>query len=266
MSSPTNKISGFTIARNVVELGYPIRQCVEALANVTDEVILCYDPTIDDGTFEVCQKLREDFDVKLVVSAWNMENRNAGTEIGRQTDIAMSECYFDWQLHCQLDEAFHEQDRNNLHLLIDRATPDITGFEFQRVCFYGDMSRIRRDWTIKAVRLTRKRTHTYATLDGHNCVPTTPGYRPLIPEIWIYHYQRFGNPLTISKRIQVLDSLFHPADKIPKDHELKPYDFKPKNIDTTVDNPEVREIEPEFLDYTGTHPRAFLDWRNQCIK
>lgn len=261
MSLLTNKISGFTIARNVVKLGYPIRSCVEALANVADEVVICYDPTTDDGTFEVCQELKQDFDAKLIVSAWNMENRNAGTEIGRQTDMAMAECSFDWQLHCQLDEGFHESDRANLHSLIDRATPDITGFEFQRVCFYGDLTRIRKDWTIKVVRLTRKGTHTYATLDGHNCVPVVPGHRPLIPEIWIYHYQRFGNPLIISKRIQVLDGLFHPAEKIPEDHELKPYDFKPKNIDTTVENPEVRDIEPEFFSYTGSHPKAFQDWR-----
>ena len=263
---PTSRISAFTIARNVVALAYPIKQCIEALANVADEVVLCYDPTTEDGTSEVCQKLREDFDVRLVESPWNMENRDAGREIGRQTDIAMSYCSYAWHLHCQLDEAFHEQDRENLHLLVDRATPNITGFEFQRVCFYGDMSRIRKDWTIRVVRLTRKGTHTYATLDGHNCVPSLPGHRPMIPEIWIYHYQRFGNPLTISKRIQVLDGLFHPPEKIPETHRLKPYDFTPRNIDTTVANPEVREIEPEFLSYTGTHPRAFQNWRNECLK
>ena len=252
------KISAFTIARSVVRLGYPIHQCVDGLANVADEVIIGYDPSTDDGTYDVCQELRQKYDAKLVESPWDMENRNAGTEIGRQTDIAMSACSYDWHLHCQLDEAFHEEDRDALHQLAADPGPFL-GFEFQRVCFYSALNKIRKDWTIKAVRLTKKGTHTYATLDGHNCVPLVPNTpKKLITNIWMYHYQRFGDPLLISKRIRVLDGLFHPEENLPAENELQPYDFKTRNYESFALDNTTKEIEAEIYTYVGSHPKAFM--------
>ncbi len=161
-------ISGFTTARNVIKLKYPLEECVRSLRLTCDEVVLGYDPYTEDGTHELAVKLAEDLDLILFESKWNMENRTAGTEIGIQADKIKDKCQAPWTLYCQLDEAIHEDDRDALHALVDN--PGVTtGFSFVRPYFWKTLHTVRKDWSPEVVRLTYRNTHSFSTLDGHSC-------------------------------------------------------------------------------------------------
>ncbi len=196
-----SNISGCVAARNSVKFGYPLRQCLEALRPICDEVVLAYDPTTDDGTHELALELRDELDLVLFESPWNMNNMDRGFEIGHQSQVAMEACSpaTEWRLCVQQDEAFHEDDREKIWSAIAfaewvdmvrnwyqmhdpagtgiSAYEEITGFDFTRLYFYGNLHTIRSDWEVKITRLTRKGRYTYDGFDGQNCMSITPECR-----------------------------------------------------------------------------------------
>ena len=79
--------------------------------------------------------------------------------------------------------------------------------------------------------------------------------------VWMWHYVRMGDPMTIARRVRNLDTFYHdPATLIPED-QLQPYDFKPREFDNTslVDSEKPREVARDFRTYKGKHPLPFVD-------
>jgi hypothetical protein len=183
-----------------------------------------------------------------------------GFEIGHQSQVAMEACSdaTEWRLCLQQDEAFHEEDLPLIRQLVSLAEPDITGLDFLRPYFYGNLHTIRKDWSVKITRLTRKGTHTYDGFDGMNCKPIAPG-RHVDSMLWLYHYSRIGDPSLIAKRIRNVDSFFHPEENLPTEEELVPYDFTPREYDSYAftENPQLSDSE--LLTYHGTHPLPFAE-------
>ena len=192
-----SNISGCVAARNSVKFGYPLRQCIEALRPICDEVVLAYDPTTEDGTYELAQQLRDELDIVLFESPWDMLNMKKGLEIGHQSQVAVDACSpaTEWRLCVQQDEAFHENDHEKIWSAITFAEEvdavrnwskqidnenwrrhfqenfqEITGFDFVRPYFYGNLHTIRCDWSVQITRLTRKGRYTYDGFDGQNSI------------------------------------------------------------------------------------------------
>lgn len=258
-----SNISGCVAARNSVKFGYPLRQCLQALRPICDEVVLAYDPTTDDGTHELALELRDELDITLFESPWDMTNMQKGLEIGHQSQVAVDACSpaTEWRLCVQQDEAFHEDDHDKIRELV-RTFPDhINGVDFVRPYFYGNLHTIRRDWSVQITRLTRKDTHTYDGFDGQNCLPisgVTP-YHAVTDNIWLFHYSRIGDPELIAKRVRNVDTFFHAEDNLPQESELPPYDFTTREYDSYAftENPKI--TNSELLTYMGTHPLPYAE-------
>ena len=259
--SPPSPISGFTIARNVVKFKYPFEQWCQSMANLDlAEVVIGYDPTTDDGTYEVVSSAKERFGFKLYESVWDMDNFQAGTELGIQTDKVIEQLNYDWHLYVQLDEAFHEDDAEHLKLLVQNTPAQVTGFDFLRVYFFGNLHTIRKDWSVGITRLTRKGTHTYSNFDGMNCEPLSSFYEKHSPGgIWLYHYSRLGEPSIISKRIRNMDSFYHCEEDLMSESEVPSYDFIPRRWDNYAKKGLLPQVQGDFVSYQGTHPLPFAE-------
>ncbi len=257
--SPVNKISGYTIARNVVKFEYPIRECLTTLRPLCEDVVLAYDPHTDDGTDEVVKTLARDLDLTLFETRWNMDNIDKGLELGVQTDIAMKQCRNDWRLYLQLDEAFHEDDVEAIKELPALAeAQNAFGVDFQRVYFYGNLHTIRKDWTAQITRLTRDDTHTYSKGDGMSCVPIRQDFeRHLLSKVWMFHYSRLGDPELISKRVRNMDTFYHEDDDLVPESELPSYDFTTREWDNYAKSGLPPEVQGVTLKYVGKHPLPF---------
>ncbi len=256
----SSDISGCVAARNSIKFGYPLRQCLEALRPICDEVVLAYDPTTEDGTHELALQLKDELDIVLFASPWDMSNMHQGLEIGHQSQVAMDACspVTKWRLCLQQDEAFHEDAHVKIHELVRDASSDTTGFDFIRPYFFGNLHTIRRDWTVQLTRLTRAGTHTYDGFDGQNCNPIGE-VKHHNSELWMYHYSRIGDPSLIAKRVLNVDSFFHPADNLPNESDLKPYDFMTREYDSYAFTESPAKTDSQFLNYTGTHPQPFAE-------
>lgn len=260
MSPHQNKISGCVAARNSVKFGYPLRQCVESLLPICDEVVLAYDPTTDDGTHELALQLRDELSIVLFESPWNMDNMEKGFEIGHQSQVAVDACSSDtdWRLCVQQDEAFHEDDVGMIRNLVQEAG-DTEAFQFVRPYFYGDLHTIRKDWSVEIIRLTHKNASiTYDGFDGQNCV-ATGACKVAITGVWLYHYSRVGDPSVIARRVRNVDSFFHAEENLPKESELPPYDFITREYDSYAFTENPKETDSVLLTYHGTHPLPFAE-------
>ncbi len=255
-----SNISGCVAARNSVKFGYPLRQCLQALRPLCDEVVLAYDPTTEDGTHELALELRDELDIVLFESPWDMLNMKKGFEIGHQSQVAVGACSpaTEWRLCVQQDEAFHEDDSAALKELVRTAPSDVTGFDFVRPYFFGNLHTIRKDWTVKLTRLTRKGTHTYDGFDGQNCNPVGP-VRHAESGLWLYHYSRIGDPQVIAERVRNVDTFFHAEENLPQESELPPYDFTTREYDSYAFTENPKETNSPLLNYQGTHPLPFAE-------
>ncbi len=260
-------ISGFTVARNVVRLGYPASESIRSVRPLCDEYILSYDPRSDDFTADWAKEIAEELDLTLFESEWEVmdsgqmwydKDRDIN-EIARQTAKAAAQCNYEWNLYVQLDEGFHQRDHEAIRdQLLNQLDSDVTGVDFMRVCFYGNLHTIRTDWSVPCTRAVRKGTHNYLVPGGGMSSAPKVG-RHVESPVWMWHYVRMGDPMTIARRVRNLDTFYHdPATLIPE-NQLQPYDFKTREFDntSTIESERPQEVKEVLETYHGAHPPPF---------
>ena len=67
------KISGYTTAYNVINLGIPFEQSIKSMLGFCDEVVVL-DGESDDGTYEILEKMaKENEKIKLYQNTFDMD-------------------------------------------------------------------------------------------------------------------------------------------------------------------------------------------------
>ena len=90
----SKQISGFTFIKNGLTLGYPIKESIESIDPICDEVVVNVgydDPECqkDDGTYDY---LRDHFKGDRYVflkNQWDPTERSNGTVLATQTNLAL---------------------------------------------------------------------------------------------------------------------------------------------------------------------------------
>jgi glycosyltransferase involved in cell wall biosynthesis/GT2 family glycosyltransferase len=198
-------ISGCTILRNGVKLRYPFEESVASYAPICDEIVICWDPTSDDETAELVRRVAARFpQVRLVESIWDMENRQEGTELARQTQIAFDQCRSPWTLYVQADEALHERAHDTLRRIASEN--GAAGVAFQRTSFFGSLDREiadhRANGLIRMFRTGRGRSvgdAMHVRVDG----PIVDG------DAMLFNYSRLGSVGDIVTRCTNLHRFYH---------------------------------------------------------
>jgi len=151
------RISGFTFVRNAVSLGYPLRESLQSVLPVVDELIVVVaaaEP--DDGTRALVASLGDDR-VRIVDAAWDEERgERAYADL---TNLALDACIGDWCLYMQADEVLHEDDHARLRdrcraLLADER---VDGLLFDYLHFFGDYGHVQKGqgWYPTEIRVVR---------------------------------------------------------------------------------------------------------------
>ncbi len=267
------KITGITLLRNAVKLGYPFELAIRSMYALCDEVVVLVDPTSEDETMA---RVRELMDPQrfpgffpetfaIVESRWDMTNHRGHTncEISMQTAKALEHATGDWVLSIQADEVLHEAEIEPLRKVIEIANANgITGIELQRLYFYGSLEKVREDWTLWLLRLF-KRGCWKPDVDGAmRFDPIGSQVRMRTEAARMFHYSRIGDPQQIADRVRNLDRFFHAPEKV-KDGALPPYDFEAlRKLDTYVVGHES-EVEPtaRLMNFPiECHPKAALEY------
>jgi len=149
------RISGFTIARNVIKFNYPILESIHSILPICDEFIVNVGNSEDD-TLNLIRSIDSD-KIKIIENVWDSSE---GSEVlSTQTNLALRRCSGDWAFYLQSDEVIHEQDLEKLKSVMQRYYSDqqVDALRFRWLHFYGSYFRYRidRGWYQKQDRIIR---------------------------------------------------------------------------------------------------------------
>ncbi len=157
------KISGFTICRNGVRLGFPFLESLRSLAPLCDEIVVALGDSSDETAEQLERlkvELKEVTQLKFIPTQWNLESIKGGSELARQTNIALEACENEIAFYLQADEVLHENDyptlRKDIELLAQH--PQAASLLLQWTHFFGNAKQIvhSRKWYRREIRVIKK--------------------------------------------------------------------------------------------------------------
>ena len=183
------KVSGFTIARNVIKFNYPIIESIRSILPICDEFIVNVGDSEDD-TLNLIKSIASP-KIRIIQNKWDFSQ---GKEVlAFQTNLALKECSGDWAFYLQSDEVIHEMDLKKLEVLMDRYLTDKTvdALRFKWFHFYGSYFRYRIDagWYQKQDRIIRNNGEIESWGDAYSF--RRKDSRPLRKKstnCFVYHY------------------------------------------------------------------------------
>ncbi len=215
-------VSGFTFIKNGLTLGYPIKESIESIEPLCDEIIINVgfdDPSLlkDDGTFEYLKDNLTHPKFKFLKSFWNPELTSQGLILSEQTNISLNSCKGEICQYIQGDEVIHEDDLQIIHnaYLDMESNKQIDGLVFKYNHFYGDVDIVKKTRNIyrREVRTIRGQRGIKSWLDAQgfrnkdnnkiNCIQT---------DARIFHYGWARSEKIMKKKVKAMDKLYHGKD------------------------------------------------------
>jgi hypothetical protein len=255
------RVSGFTVIRNGVLMGYPVIPSIRSLLPLVDEFVIGVGQS-DDQTKELILSLN-DPKIKIFDSVWDTAKTKGGLILSEKTNEALDKCTNDWCFYLQADEVVHEQDLPSIYRAMEKyeKNPEVQGLLFKYIHFYGSYDTVAasRRWYRNEVRVVRRssgvRSHNDAQgfrVNGEKPTVAPSGGR-------IFHYGWVKPPNMMGQKSKLLNRWWH-GNK--RDHEFenfqydRQYGLKP----FTGSHPAVmRELVAE-QDWKFDHRRSLSDW------
>lgn len=101
------KVVGFSFIKDAVKMQYPIKEAIQSILPLCDEVIVAVGQS-EDGTRELVASI--DKKVKIIDTVWDFSLKEGGRVLASETDKAFQEISedADWCIYIQGDEVLHE--------------------------------------------------------------------------------------------------------------------------------------------------------------
>ncbi len=183
------RLSGFTIARNVVKYNYPILESINSILPICDEFVVNVGDSEDD-TLAIIRSIKDE-KIRIIENKWDMSK---GSEVlSTQTNLALKACRGKLAFYLQSDEVVHEDDLQRIKKVIDRNidNEEVDAFRFYWFHFYGSYYRYRIDggWYQKQDRIIRNsgEIESYGDAYGFRRKDESE-LRRVNTQCFIYHY------------------------------------------------------------------------------
>lgn len=238
-------ISGAAIIRNGVKYQFPFIESIVSVLPLCSEFIVA----VGDSDDETRQKIEQlnDPRIKIIDTKWNLNNRNGGTVLSEQTNIALSACKGDWIFYIQSDEILHEKDYETIKAVLEYSAPrkNIEGIAFKYTHFYGSYFTVQsgRNWYQQEVRILRNNRGIVSHGDAQGFRLDSRKIRAVESYAGIYHYGWARPPQIMADKIKSFHRLWHDDDWIKEACG----DKNAKEFFSDLGN---------LVDFTGTHPAA----------
>ncbi len=240
-------VSGFTIVRDAVRLGYPVAASLRSLAPLVDETVVAVGAS-DDGTLELVQSLDLP-GLRIVETEWDESLRVGGKVLAQQTNLALAACRHPWAFYLQADEVVHEADYPRLRAALGRWGTDDTvdALEFRFLHFEGTPAYVNRLRYRKQCRLVRTDGRLQSVRDAAGFGRSDRRrLRSRRTGATIYHYGCARPPEILRRKARVFASLYtEDAYVVARARNLPPE--------------RLRDTRIAFR-FRGTHPAVMAEW------
>jgi glycosyltransferase involved in cell wall biosynthesis len=202
------KVSGFTIIRDGVRLGYPFEESIKSLLPLVDELVVA----VGDCTDETADRLAaiDSPKLKIFFSPWDAKLLEGGRVLAVETNKALARCTGDWCFYLQGDEVLHEQDYDRLHAAMERHLGDETveGLSFRYHHFKGDFNLRDPLPYRKQVRIVRNNIGVQSVGDACGFAMRDGNLSTRPTGAWVYHYGWVRPPRTMKQKMAEFEHLY----------------------------------------------------------
>ncbi len=150
-------ISGFTVVRNAVLMGYPVAEAIRSILPIVDEYIVAVGAS-DDNTRDVIAAI-DSPKIRIVDTVWDKSKNRGGHMLAEKTNEALAMCRGTWCFYLQADEVVHEDDLPAIRASCERnaTNSQVEALLFHYKHFYGSFGVIAtaHNWYRNEVRIVR---------------------------------------------------------------------------------------------------------------
>ena len=150
-------ISGVTVIRNAVLMGYPVVEAIKSILPIVDEYVVAVGAG-DDATRELIASI-DSPKIRIVDTVWDRSRNRGGHMLAEKTNEALAMCRGTWCFYLQADELVHENDLPVIREACLRLRDDtrVEALLFQYTHFYGSFSFVAtaHNWYRNEVRIVR---------------------------------------------------------------------------------------------------------------
>jgi hypothetical protein len=244
------KVSGFTIARNIIKADYPIKEALYSIAPLCDEIVVAVGKS-EDNTLEAIQKLNIP-QLKIIETVWDDQLREGGKVLADETNkaLAATDPCSDWCFYIQADECLHEKDYDKVQQAMQshKDNPSVQGLLFDYLHFYGTYNYLgdSRRWYPHEIRIIKQGLGIKSWKDAQGFrTQSNEKLKVKSTDAVIYHYGWVKHPQKQQNKQQQFHRLWHSDDKLKK--ILQP----------------VAEFDYSHIDslklFQGTHPEVMKE-------
>jgi hypothetical protein len=252
------KITGFTIARNVVKYDYPILESIQSVLPICDEFLILVGDS-EDNTREYLASI-DSPKIKIHDSVWEETLNDGGKVLAVETDkaLALIDKDADWCFYLQADEVIHEKDLLTIQKGMQDNLEDknCEGFLFNYIHFYHSydyISTSSRFYKFE-VRIFRRNIDIYAYHDAQGFRRgNNEKIKVKLLDAHVYHYGWARRPLSMKVKQEAIMKYFHDENYIKEAiGDREEYDY-------TLLNTYMKR-------FTGIHPKLMqakvtsMDW------
>ncbi|EQC45922.1 hypothetical protein M899_1383 [Bacteriovorax sp. BSW11_IV] len=243
-------ISGITFIKNGLTLGYPIKESIESIDALCDEIIVNVgfnnpECTEDDGTWDYLTKNFTGPKFKFLKSWWNPDVMSKGLILSEQTNIALEAATGKYCQYIQGDECLHEDDLELIRSEVKKLDQekDVDGLVFKYVHFYGNtnIQKVTKKTYRQEVRLIRNGVGIKSWLDAQGFRKADDS-KLLCKKInaTVYHYGWARAEQVMNKKTEAFNKLYHGKD------------FKSEEVRYS----RIWGLRP----FTKSHPKVMAKW------
>ncbi|MBN1621172.1 MAG: hypothetical protein JW871_01110 [Endomicrobiales bacterium] len=245
------KLSGCTIIKDGIKLGYPFVESIKSVLPVCEEMIVCVGKSKDNTRKEIADIGSPK--IKIFDTEWNSEQRDGGMVLSEQTNLALSKCNCEWIFYIQADELLHEEGFDKIRKALEFAEPRsyIDGLFFDFVHFYGSYYTVQagRNWYKHEVRVIRNNRGIKSHGDAQGFRKNGKKIKALGTGAEIYHYGWARPPDLMLDKIKSFHRFWHDDVWIEKNCGNK----TAKEFFSDLGN---------LKDFKGTHPLVIKEKLN----
>ena len=246
-------LSGVSFVKDGLTLGYPIKESIESIAPLCDEIVINVgfsDESLcqDDGTYKYLTNHFWGEKYRFIKSFWNPAIDKKGEILSRQTNIALKNCRGKYCQYIQADEVVHQDDHPLIMRGIDlmEKNRDIEGLVFRFIHFYGNVNiqKYTRLLYRREIRLVRRLSSIKSWRDAQG-FRHDDGRKLSCKEIdaVIYHYGWARAEKVMAKKIQKMNKFYH-----GQSHESDAFEYQ-----------RIWGLRK----FNGDHPKVMKDWIRQ---
>jgi hypothetical protein len=207
------KVAGFSFIRNAEKFDYPIREALESILPLCDEIFVAVGNS-EDNTLDMVSAISPK--IKTHNTDWDDNLRKGGRVLAVETDKALAKINnsYDWAVYIQGDEVLHEDGIEPICKAMQdyRNHYDIDGLLLRYRHFYGSYDYIGDsfNWYRNEIRVIKpgREIYSYGDAQGFRKKPNKRlKVKPV--EAYMHHYGWVKDPRAMQKKQETFNKLWH---------------------------------------------------------